>query len=106
MNRGRKVADDTVAELRRQAQTPVRIRLTLADGRSSERLPMLPASAGSAAEWRRISASVIETSCTESEKMAIIETLAGLLERFADIEILSPSLDETYAHFLQREAAE
>lgn len=106
MNRGRKVADGTVAELRRLAQRPARIRLTLAEERRDEPLPLLPIRAATATKWRRISATVIETCCAESEKIQVVEALAALPGRFADIEIISPSLDETYVHFLRREATE
>ena len=103
MNRGRKVADGTIADLRRLAECPVRIRLTLADGAEQSALPDLPPGIGSAAPWRRLSNGEIETSCAMADKMALIEHLAASAGRFRDIEILSPSLDETYAHFLQRE---
>lgn len=106
MNRGRKVADGTVAELGRLAQRPVRIRLTLAEGQCSAPFPPLPARASTAAGWCRISLTLIETSCTETDKIKIVEALAATPGRYTDIEIVSPSLDETYAHFLQREAVE
>lgn len=97
VNRGRKIAEGTVSELRRKAQHPVRIRLTLAD----ERGAALLASAGLGADWRRISPSVVETACAESEKVKFIGMLASL--PVTDVDILSPSLDDTYAHFLQSE---
>jgi Cu-processing system ATP-binding protein len=106
MSRGRKVADGTIAELRRLARRPVRIQLTLAEAWRDKPLPKLPTGVRSATGWRRVSASQIETRCTIADKMALIESLAALPGRFADIEILSPSLDETYAHFLQREVTE
>lgn len=106
MNRGRKVAEGSVADLGRLAQRPVRIRLTLAEGQCGDPLPPLPALGAKASKWSRISSTVIEAACAPSEKIKIVEALAACPERFSDIEILSPSLDETYAHFLGREAAE
>lgn len=101
MNHGRKVADGTVRELRLMAGRPMRIRLTLAQASFAE-----PFTRGVRPEWRRISATVIETSCDGSEKIKILEAVSASPGRCTDIEIISPSLDETYAHFLRREAAE
>jgi Cu-processing system ATP-binding protein len=102
MNRGRKVADGTLGELRRLARQPVVIRLTMPE-EQSVRLPM---SIGPAAAWRRVSAAAIEMSCAESEKPAVIRQLGALSADFEDIEIRAPTLDDMYAHFLMREAAE
>ena len=100
MNHGRKVADGTVEALRRMADRPFRIRLTLANGYAHDQLP-LPACGA----WRKISGRVIETSCAASDKVKVIEALSALRGRLEDIELISPSLDETYAHFLKREMA-
>jgi Cu-processing system ATP-binding protein len=100
MNRGRKVADGTVEALRRMADRPVRIRLTLANGYAHEQLPLPGCGA-----WRKLSGRVIETSCAASEKVKAVEALAALRGQIEDIDLISPSLDETYAHFLKREAA-
>lgn len=102
MNRGRKVAEGSVAELRRRAAQPIRIRLTLPDAA----LAPLPALTGARVAWRKISETVIEGTCQAADKMQVVEALCPTVARFADIEIIAPSLDDTYAHFLQREAAE
>jgi Cu-processing system ATP-binding protein len=100
MNHGQKVADGSVEQLRRMAGKPVRIRLTLANGCASEELPRLLACC---AMWSKVSGRVIETTCPTSEKVKAVEALAAFRGRFDDIELISPSLDETYAHFLKRE---
>ncbi|MBK3777437.1 ATP-binding cassette domain-containing protein [Azospirillum brasilense] len=82
MNRGRKVADGSLATLRGLAQLPVRIRLTLPSGE------------------------VMETACANDDKVATLRQIACEGPEIADIEVLQPSLDEMYAHFLRREAAE
>ncbi|NUB16626.1 ATP-binding cassette domain-containing protein [Azospirillum brasilense] len=82
MNRGRKVADGSLATLRGLAQLPVRIRLTLPSGE------------------------VVETACANDDKVATLRQIACEGPEIADIEVLQPSLDEMYAHFLRREAAE
>lgn len=82
MNRGRKVADGSLATLRGLAQLPVRIRLTLPSGE------------------------VVETACANDDKVATLRQIACEGPEIADIEVVQPSLDEMYAHFLRREAAE
>ncbi len=82
MNRGRKVADGSLATLRGLARLPVRIRLTLPSGE------------------------VVETACANDDKVATLRQIACEGPEIADIEVVQPSLDEMYAHFLRREAAE
>ncbi|WP_431859722.1 ABC transporter ATP-binding protein [Azospirillum sp.] len=102
MNRGRKVADGTLATLRTLAQLPVRIRLTLptADiGPLAERV-------GQGAALTRLAGGVVELACANDEKVALLRRVSGDGLPVTDIEIVQPSLDEMYAHFLRREAAE
>ena len=82
MSRGRKVADGSLATLRGLAQLPVRIRLTLPSGE------------------------VTEMVCANDDKVATVRRIACEGPEIADIEVVQPSLDEMYAHFLRREAAE
>ncbi len=87
MSRGRKVADGSLSTLRSLARLPVRIRLTMPDG------------------------SVKETTCANDDKMAAVRRIACAMDSeggpdVTDIEIVQPSLDDMYAHFLRREAAE
>jgi Cu-processing system ATP-binding protein len=102
MNRGRKVADGTLAELRRLAQQPVRIRFTL----RGDQVNLFPRIAGSALEWRRVSERTFEVSCAEQEKVEVVRQFTGGSLPLDDVEILAPSLDDIYAHFLFAEAAE
>ena len=87
MSRGRKVADGSLSTLRSLAQLPVRIRLTMPAG------------------------NVVEMTCANDDKVAMVRRIACDMDsdggrEIADIEIVQPSLDEMYAHFLRREAAE
>jgi Cu-processing system ATP-binding protein len=102
MSRGRKVADGTLGELRRLAQRPVAIRLTM----PADQIERLPAAVFPATAWWRVSATAIEMNCADDERAAVVRQLGTLPARFEDIEILAPSLDDMYAHFLMREAAE
>ncbi|AWK88683.1 ABC transporter ATP-binding protein [Azospirillum thermophilum] len=107
MNRGRKVADGSLATLRSLAQLPVRIRLTLPSGD----IDTLAARIGEGASVTRLAGGVVELACANDDKVDLVRRIscdgppASRLD-IADIEIVQPSLDEMYAHFLRREAAE
>jgi len=91
MQRGRKIADGNLSELRRGAGLPIRVRLTM-DYEITE------APVG----WQRIGKHRLERSCAESEKLNALRD-AQALTGVVDIEIDAPGLDEMYAHFLRRE---
>jgi Cu-processing system ATP-binding protein len=91
MNRGSKVADGSLADLRALAAIRPRIRLRLL------RAPRAVANGPDAwAGWSSISEDLLETSCEESE---VASVLRGLPSSAQDIEIVRPSLDELYAAF-------
>ncbi|WP_247879217.1 hypothetical protein [Azospirillum brasilense] len=48
----------------------------------------------------------METACANDDKVATLRQIACEGPELADIEVVQPSLDEMYAHFLRREAAE
>ena len=91
MNQGRKVADGSIAELRKLAGIRPRIRV---------RLPRLPRAVANAPDawsgWTASSEGVLELSCEESDVSSV---LRGLPSSAADIEIIRPSLDDLYASF-------
>ncbi len=101
MNRGRKMADGTMADLRALAHCPTRIRAEF-DGRMKPSEEVL----GNQAAWREIGANVYEIVCAEPDKMAVLRRLMAQPDQPRDIEIVPPTLDDIYAHFLTREAAE
>lgn len=91
MQRGAKIADGSLSDLRRDANLPVRVRLTL-----GHEITTAPDG------WQRIGTHRLERSCAEAEKLAALrdaQTIPGLV----DIEFDTPGLDEMYAHFLRRE---
>ncbi|MBF5093702.1 ABC transporter ATP-binding protein [Azospirillum sp. INR13] len=106
MSRGRKVADGSLATLRSLAQLPVRIRLTLPTGD----IDALAVRVGEGAALTRLAGGVVELACANDDKIDLVRRIAcdGPAANIAvkDIEIVQPSLDEMYAHFLRREAAE
>ncbi|MCI4681776.1 ABC transporter ATP-binding protein [Candidatus Rhodoblastus alkanivorans] len=84
MNRGRKVADGAITELRRVAAIPPRIRFQ-------------PAAAHESFEgWTPIPGGQLERCCTEEEVAGILRALPASAR---EIEILRPSLDDLYAEF-------
>lgn len=93
MQKGRKTADGSLSDLRRDAGLPARIRLTL-----DEEPIQIPEG------WRRIGARRLELSCPEPEKLHRLRD-AQALPHVCDIELEHPGLDEMYAHFLRREDA-
>ena len=97
MNRGLKVADGTIADLRALARCPTRIRADLGTAKAP------PTEAG---DRRNHSLEQRKIACAESDKMAIVRRLMTLPEQPRDIEIVPPTLDDIYAHFLDRKAAE
>lgn len=102
INQGRKVADGTLAELRRLARQPVRIRFTFHD----DHVSLFPRIAGTALEWRRVGKRTFEVSCAEHEKVEVVRQFIEGSLSLDDVEILVPSLDDIYAHFSFAEAAE
>ncbi|TWB59496.1 Cu-processing system ATP-binding protein [Nitrospirillum viridazoti] len=96
MNRGVKIADGTLADLRHLADLPVRIQATGAPaGAVADALGTLGqvSTNGHAVECR----------CAGGDKVAVLRRLTSL--PLADIAVMEPSLDELYAHFLRREQA-
>jgi Cu-processing system ATP-binding protein len=101
MNRGRKVADGTLSDLRALALQPTRIRASFGSGARLPREILF-----SKAAWHKIGERAVEIACEESDKMAVLQRLMALPDQPHDIEIVSPTLDDIYAHFLERKAAE
>jgi Cu-processing system ATP-binding protein len=101
LDRGRKVADGTMHELRERAAIPVRIRLRLA---AAPRIAVND-QGGILAGWSRVGRAIYEIECAEADKVESIRGLGDLPVEIEDIEIWQPGLDELYARFLAREDA-
>lgn len=90
MKNGVKTADGTLQSLREDAGLPTRI-VAWFDG-----APELPA------HWQNGGDGSVTTTCTEAEKAVRLgELYRGHAPR--NVDILPPTLDELYAHFLSRE---
>ena len=92
MVQGRLVACGSLAELRRMAGLPLRVRLTLSPCASAAVLDRVGDYAG--CESREV-ASLVLTVAPEA-KMRLLRDLAGLGDRVLDLEIEPPGLDRLY----------
>lgn len=98
LDHGRVVADGAMEELRRLARLPVRLRVALAADAPRAWIPP------EAAVQRQASGSwMVEMVCTAQDKMEVLRRIASE-EGVTDLDILPPTLDELYAHFLQGQA--
>ena len=104
MNRGRKVAEGSLATLRTLAQLPVRMRLTVPDAGLAALEGELAGLFDQSAT--RLAGGVVEMICANDDKLDMVRRIARIGTPLDDIEIVQPSLDEMYAHFLRQEAAQ
>ena len=104
MNRGRKVAEGSLATLRTLAQLPVRMRLTVPDAGLAALEGELAGIFDQSAT--RLAGGVVEMICANDDKLDMVRRIARIGTPLDDIEIVQPSLDEMYAHFLRQEAAQ
>ncbi len=102
LNHGAKVADGTLATLRRFAPVSARIRLTL---KQQQGAAPPPAIAGNGLVWTRVEDCVWETRCADADKLALVRRLLDAPLPLADIDVVAPSLDEIYAGFLRHGAS-
>ncbi|CUJ84393.1 Daunorubicin/doxorubicin resistance ATP-binding protein DrrA [Achromobacter sp. 2789STDY5608615] len=94
MKAGRKIADGAMSALRQSTGLPIRIRLTLAAPQTGTVL---------ARPWRRLDACRYELACLERDKVDAIRGIGAIAAPIADLDIQAPSLDDIYAHLLERE---
>ena len=96
VNRGAKIADGALDALRGLARLPVHVRVRPTDGHA----PPLPGR-----DWRRRPDGSFETEVDHAEKIPLLARLLSDPAAVADLSVAEPTLDDLYAHFLQREAA-
>ncbi len=101
MDHGRKVADGTLADLRRHAGAPTRIRIRLADGVQPH-----PAALAALPAHRVLRDGSVEISCPETARADVVRRLLAIPLPIVDVETLVPTLDDIYANVLGSKAAE
>ncbi len=94
MNRGRLVADGSMAALRVQTGLPVRIRV-LADGEPDALIAARPTDIG----VRRLNGRTVELSCPPARKLEVIRWAAAAAPAIQDLQVLPPDLEHIYRHF-------
>jgi Cu-processing system ATP-binding protein len=98
MNRGVKVADGSIDELRRLARLPTRIRLKLAGLAAGE----VPAWIPGETACRRLNGHIVEIDAVPERKIELLHRATAAGNSVEDVDVIPPTLDELYAHFLSQ----
>ena len=98
MNHGVKVADGSIERLRKIARLPTKIRLKVAGMAGSELPTWLPRDA----PCRRINGHTVEIDATPQRKLELLHQATSSGSSVEDLDLISPTLDELYAHFLRQ----
>ena len=101
MNRGIKVADGSLGELRRIARLPTKIRLKVTE----RGLASLSEWLGPADTWRRINGRTVEVDASPEGKIALLRRATDETAPVEDLDVVPPTLDQLYAHFLRSDEA-
>jgi Cu-processing system ATP-binding protein len=101
MNQGTMVANGSIEQLRHLAHLPAKIRCRVADGNADAISKELPPTAS----WHHINGHTIEIDAPPEHKIALLQLVTAARGPIVDVDVVPPSLDELYAHFLRREAA-
>jgi Cu-processing system ATP-binding protein len=94
LSKGRLVANDTLANLRREAELPIHIQVSAR-----------PESVGSVADrlaGTRVNGVRVDLTCGPGDKLARLGQIAGLGNLVEDVEVIPPSLEDLYTHFSRR----
>ena len=98
MNRGIKVADGSIEQLRNIARLPTRIRLKVAGLAPDEVPSWLLASA----PCRRLIGHIFEIVAAPERKIELLRRATAAGTAVEDLDVIAPNLDELYAHFLRQ----
>ncbi|MDE2061938.1 MAG: ABC transporter ATP-binding protein [Bradyrhizobium sp.] len=98
MNRGIKVADGSVENLRTIARLPTKIRLKVANLAPGEVPSWLPASTA----CRRLNGHIVEIDAAPEQKIELLRCATAAGTALEDFDVVPPNLDELYAHFLHK----
>ncbi|WP_333828005.1 ABC transporter ATP-binding protein [Pararhodobacter sp.] len=91
LSRGRMVANDTLAALRRLAALPVQLHVMARPGQADTVARHLNAA--------RLNGTMVALSCTPEDKLARLGEITALGPMIEDIEVIPPSLEDLYSHF-------
>lgn len=98
MSRGAMVANGSIDELRHIARLPARIRLTVS-GETEGIQNWL----GGSERWRQVNGHVVEIDAAPGRKIELLRRATEPGSPVEDVDVIPPTLDEIYAHFLRAE---
>ena len=98
INRGVKIADGTLDDLRRIARLPTRITVKPA-GNGTD-----PAWVNGATRWKR-EEGLLQADVLPEEKIALLHDITADPLALAGLTVIEPTLDDLYAHFLSSQEA-
>lgn len=100
MNRGAMVAHGSIDELRRIACLPSKIRLTTTGSPENIRNWFKRGE-----NWRQVNGHVVEIDASPERKIELLRRATDVDAPVKDIDVMPPTLDEIYAHFLRTQEA-
>jgi Cu-processing system ATP-binding protein len=100
MNQGTMVANGSIDHLRNLAHLPAKIRCRVADGNAE----VLSRRLSPTAAWRQVNGHTVEIDAPPEQKVALLQLVAD--SPVVDVDVVPPSLDELYAHFLRAGASQ
>ena len=100
MSDGVMVAHGSIDELRRIARLPAKIRLTISDSPENVRNWL-----GTAEKWRQVNGHMVEIEAPPERKIELLRRATDVDAPVNDVDVMQPTLDELYAHFLRTQEA-
>jgi Cu-processing system ATP-binding protein len=101
VNRGIMVANGTIDELRRVAGLPTKIRFRVPGSENGA----MPSWLGPISHCRRLNGHVIEIDASPEQKIDLLRRATAEGTSVEDLDVVPPTLDDLYAHFLRSEQA-
>ena len=97
LSSGVMVANDTLANLRRQASLPIRLQVSAQHGKAEEVAQKLCG--------ERRNGVMIDLVCNSREKLSRLSDISALGPLVDDVDVIPPSLEDIYSHFSKRSGA-
>jgi Cu-processing system ATP-binding protein len=94
LSKGRLVANDTLAALRREAGLPIHIQIAARADTADDVADRLSGT--------RVNGVRVDLTCGHGDKLARLGQIAGLGQMIDDVEVIPPSLEDLYTHFSRR----
>ncbi len=96
MKQGRALIHGTLDELRSAAKLPTQIIVTTKAGQVDAMLHAV----GPTTNYRRINGEQLEFSCTEANKLTLLQSITQQQRCIDDVQMIAPRLDDLYTHFV------